>query len=564
MINCNLKKKIFLEKILNFVKTHYCILVFLPIYFCVGVFIFKDYGIGIEEHFQRSSGLYWLSEALQFTNFENLKNITTNKILDLESFTPNLPPIEIANYYGILFDLPAAFLEVFFNIKNSKNYFYLRHFLVFFSFFISGIFFYKIILSRTSNNLISFFGCAIYLLAPRIFGSSFFDGKDLFFLSILTITFYFYLNFEKKKNYISLIFFSLFCAFSTSSRIFGLILPISFLLIIFFEIINKKKILKNLKFLMLFIFLYLFFLYLHWPYLLTFDYSNFLSILEPFKVYGFYKVFFNGDFFGSTFLPLSYLPKWILISTPEFYIPLFLIGILFYLKRIFLRVFNLKEVSSGNDLWNGVNDKVDLFIFLSLFQIITIYLTLDMNLIKGWTHFIFLNFFLTYYASICVYIFYLKFRLQKKILIVGSLILSLFSLELIYQLYVFHPYQSIYFNSFVRSNDKRLYENDYHSLSRIEGIKDIITDSNKQKKIVIATASWTPLEDALSLIPIKDRNRLVFSGTANKEKADYIFTNYFYEVDVRFNKKYSIPSNFYLFKTLNIDGIKIYSIYKKS
>jgi len=187
-----------------------------------------------------------------------------------------------------------------------------------------------------------------------------------------------------------------------------------------------------------------------------------------------------------------------------------------------------------------------------------------MNLIKGWTHFIFLNFFLTYYASICVYIFYLKFRLQKKILIVGSLILSLFSLELIYQLYVFHPYQSIYFNSFVRSNDKRLYENDYHSLSRIEGIKDIITDSNKQKKIVIATASWTPLEDALSLIPIKDRNRLVFSGTANKEKADYIFTNYFYEVDVRFNKKYSIPSNFYLFKTLNIDGIKIYSIYKKS
>ena len=119
---------------------------------------------------------------------------------------------------------------------------------------------------------------------------------------------------------------------------------------------------------MLFIFLYLFFLYLHWPYLLTFDYSNFLSILEPFKVYGFYKVFFNGDFFGSTFLPLSYLPKWILISTPEFYIPLFLIGILFYLKRIFLRVFNLKEVSSGNDLWNGVNDKVDLFIFLSLFQ----------------------------------------------------------------------------------------------------------------------------------------------------------------------------------------------------
>ena len=66
------------------------------------------------------------------------------------------------------------------------------------------------------------------------------------------------------------------------------------------------------------------------------------------------------------------------------------------------------------------------------------------------------------------------------------------------------------------------------------------------------------------MIASQDRERLVFTGTANKEKADYIFTTNYFEVDTRFNKKYSIPSNFYLFKTLNIDGIKIYSIYKKS
>ena len=29
------------------------------------------YGLGIEEHFQRSSGFYWLNYLLQFTNFEN-------------------------------------------------------------------------------------------------------------------------------------------------------------------------------------------------------------------------------------------------------------------------------------------------------------------------------------------------------------------------------------------------------------------------------------------------------------------------------------------------------------
>ena len=563
MVNYYSIKIKFLNKITNLFKAHYCLLVFLSFYFCFGIFIFKDYGIGIEEHFQRSSGLYWLSELLQFTDFENLKNITNSKILDIEKFTPNLPSLKIANYYSILFDLPAAIIEVTFNIKNSQDYFFLRHFLIFITFFISGIFFYKILLLRTLNTLIAFFGCTMYLLSPRIFGNSFFDGKDLFFLSILTISFYFYLNFLIKKNYISLILFSLFCAFTTSSRIFGLILPISFLLIIFFEIINKRQILNNMKFIILFIFSYLFFLYIHWPYLLTYDYSNLLNIFEPFKVHGFYKVYFNGNFYGSNYLPLSYLPKWILISTPEFYIPFFFIGILFYLKRIFLRVHILKEISFCNDLWKSANDKTDFFIFLSLFQILTIYLTLDINLIKGWTHFIFLNFFLSYYSSICIYIFYLKFRSRKKILILSSVIFTLFSAELIYKLYVFHPYQSIYFNSFAGTNDKQLYENDYQSLSRVDGIKDIIADSNGKKKIIIATASWTPLKDALSMIPIIDRKRLSFSGTANKEKADYIYTNYYYDIDIRYNKKYDIPSNFYLFKTLNIDGIKIYSIYKK-
>jgi len=280
-------------------------------------------------------------------------------------------------------------------------------------------------------------------------------------------------------------------------------------------------------------------------------------------VHGFFKVYFNGDFYESNYLPLSYLPKWVLISIPEFYVPLFFIGILFYLKRIFLRILNVKEISISNDLWKGTNDKGDFFIFLSLFQILTIYLMLDMNLIKGWNHFIFLNFFLAYYSSICIYIFYLKFRLSKKILILSSIIFTLFSAELIYKLYVFHPYQSIYFNNFAGINDKRLYENDYQSLSRVDAIKEIIADSLGKKKTIIATASWSPLEDALSMISIKDRKRLSFSGTANKEKADYIYTNYYYDIDIRYNKKYVIPSNFYLFKTLNIDGIKIYSIYKK-
>jgi hypothetical protein len=47
-------------------------------------------------------------------------------------------------------------------------------------------------------------------------------------------------------------------------------------------------------------------------------------------------------------------------------------------------------------------------------------------------------------------------------------------------------------------------------------------------------------------------------------KADYIYTNFNYEVDPKYNKKYNIPSEFKEIKKVSVRGITIYSIYKKS
>ena len=49
-------------------------------FFLVGLFTFKDYGISVDEEFQRSSGFYWLSYILSFTSFEDLKNLVYIKI----------------------------------------------------------------------------------------------------------------------------------------------------------------------------------------------------------------------------------------------------------------------------------------------------------------------------------------------------------------------------------------------------------------------------------------------------------------------------------------------------
>ena len=77
----------------------------------IGFLTYKDYGIGIDDKFHRLNGFYWLNYLLSFTNFEDLKKIVEIKLLSFSDFT--LPSIEYYNSYSIIFDVPAALLEIF-------------------------------------------------------------------------------------------------------------------------------------------------------------------------------------------------------------------------------------------------------------------------------------------------------------------------------------------------------------------------------------------------------------------------------------------------------------------
>ena len=216
------------------------------IYLLIGIFIYKDFGIGIEEHFQRKNGFHWLSYLLSFTNFNELTEISNLKYQEIIA-TNQLPDINFFNFYGILFDVPTALIEILFGINESKDYFEMRHLFSFIVYFISSIFFYKILKNRF-GFFIGLIGLLIYILSPRIFGDSFHNNKDVFFLSVFTISIYYCLESIQKNSYKNLILFSLFAAFATSSRIVGLFLPFS---IIIFYFLNFYRIHLNTKHLFL-------------------------------------------------------------------------------------------------------------------------------------------------------------------------------------------------------------------------------------------------------------------------------------------------------------------------
>lgn len=224
-----------------------------------GALSLKDYGMGIEENFHRASGFYWLKYIFSFTNFEELKNIIDIKINEIYSFNENLPLVKNNLSYGILLDVPVALLEILLNFKTNAYNIYLKHFFSFFIFFISGICFYLLLSKIFTNFYPILFGTLFYFLNPKILGASFFDGKDLFYLSIFTISIYTYVLFEKKKTKINLILFALFSAFATSSRIIGLIIPVSFLLLTLLKLINDKNYQRELKTLIVYLIFFLYF-----------------------------------------------------------------------------------------------------------------------------------------------------------------------------------------------------------------------------------------------------------------------------------------------------------------
>ena len=107
---------------------------FFIFYFLIGLFIYKDYSITPDEPLHRISGFISLQYII------NLLQINLN----LSSFVESIPLLseDWRKTYGVIFDLPAALIEVLFKIEDLKNVFQFRHFMNFLIFFISTIFFF--------------------------------------------------------------------------------------------------------------------------------------------------------------------------------------------------------------------------------------------------------------------------------------------------------------------------------------------------------------------------------------------------------------------------------------
>ena len=539
-------------------KTSYPAFIVFFLILIVGVFFYKDFGFNIDEKFHRQNGFYWLHYIAKFFNLETLEKVSRLELASIKGFT--LDSVEYYNKYGIIFDVPAAVLELVLKLNDPLKYYYLRHLLVFLYFYIGLIYLYKILKNRFKISNLALFGVLLMFITPRIFGDSFQNTKDIIFLSFLIISTYFAFKIKDKFSPLNILLFSFFSASGISLRLFGFILIISLILIELVTINRDNFKSKFLKISILVISQFIF-LILVWPLLWENTIQNFLNYFPQIDEHFNAKVLFMGKYYDSGLLPYSYLPFWILISTPVLHLILFFVGFFFCFKRFLKRYLSIKEGNLFEDYWRGKNEKKDFFILINFLGILFCFLFLNMKFYNSWRLGYFLYFFLVYFAIYGLnLIFYKKTFFSLNSQYTKSLILIFFAFT-VYRMVLYHPYQSLYFNFLVPNKIKNNVEVDYTGLSSFHFLNKIVGERKNINEIKIGVASWYPLWRVLELIDHKNSVKVV--AIKDNHTADFLYSNRISDVDKNYNKKYDIPKNFMIKEQFKIDGVIIYEVFQR-
>lgn len=432
------------------------------IFFLLFVGIFLSFNVGIT-HDELHEQLNWDYNQLIFKNI-----ITGNNEI--------IPYID--KYYGIGFNFISQPIQYivsnlfeFNNISPFGLKLILKHPVVFLFYFFSSLFFYKILKKVTSNKKFSIISTFFYLLYPYLLGHSFFNSKDIPFLSIwLICTYLSCYIFEKlaSKNIISfkkIIILSIITAFLLSIRISGVLIFLQYIftLIIF---LNYFKDSVNYKHLFTKVILFLifcsFFTILFYPIF----WKNPLEFIDAIK---FMSHHYNdictvtfGKCLKSLQLDPTYIFSWLVVKLPI----IIIIGILLVPlteKKIFS--------SDINKIYFGT----------ILLSIIIIPLVLILNKVPLYDEIRQVLFLVPLYLIIGLISLYYFLKKKSYLIIISFICLFVFeNLKL-------HPYQYVWLNYPTRFIEiEKNFELDYWGLSG-KKIANSLKGVNKDNLCVVVS-----------------------------------------------------------------------------
>jgi len=490
----------------------------------IGLFTLDDHGLTWDEAQQRIIGE---------TNYNYVfKNDTS-----LLSFSDR--------DYGVGFELPLMIVEKSFNFKSERNIYLMRHLFIHFLFLISGLFLYFLILKLTKNISISILGMLMLFLNPRIYAHSFFNSKDIPFLSILIICFYLVVIAFEQKSFLRFIILGAASAFLINLRIIGVILPIMVISLLMIDAFKDDG-LKGFNFKISGVYFLTTFLilWITWPFLWPNPLINFKIAFENMAQFRLtIETLFQGEQIKVHDLPKKYAFVWIGITTPVFFLFSGLISLLFFLYRI--------AKAPLEFLFNKLSRQY-LIYFAFLSAPFTAIFVLNSVVYDGWRQLYFI-----YPCLILITAFALKslIEVSKKFKFFIYPLFAITFISLIVFMVKSAPNQQVYFNEILSSKEgsqlRKKYELDYWGASFLTALKYIL-EEDQSEELKIAVSDWPGVLN-VSLLKPKDKKRI---NLVDKELATYYITNY------RWNPEIIADYENKVYHTIYVQGNEITTIYK--
>ena len=144
-------------------------LVALALFAVVGVAVLEDYGIANDEGVQRGIG-----------------SASFNYALGDESALPE----DVNRFYGVAFEAPLIAVERVFQLETSRAVDLSRRLITHAFFLLGGFFAWLLAYRLFGSRVIALFAMLIFLSHPRMYAHSFFNTKDLPFLSMFMVALY--------------------------------------------------------------------------------------------------------------------------------------------------------------------------------------------------------------------------------------------------------------------------------------------------------------------------------------------------------------------------------------
>ena len=463
----------------------------------IGLAIYQDYGVSWDEVAQRSIGA-----------------ATHDYIFYSNNYLFNFHDRD----YGVAFELPLFMLENILNLKSFRNVILMRHLISHFFFITSAFCVFLLVDLLYKNKLLAVIGYLIIVLHPRLYAHSFFNTKDIPFLSIFLICYYINaIAFVRKKTYWFILLG--FCTgILINLRIMGILLICCVLLMLSVDALmdrNKEKTdrFHTAKLALAFLASTIITLYATWPFLWPSPIEHFIFALKNMAKFRFGSpVLFKGELIQATALPWDYIPTWFVITTPIPYLAMGLYGIGVLLFQIFKNPF---QYLSNTLIRNN------LIFLICLFAPIMAVIILKSVLYDGWRQMYFIY---PGFALLGIYGLHSLMNTKIKSLIIGCLLLSF--CPIVYFMSNNHPFQHVYFNCLVDTSSseylRKQFELDYWGTSYKQSLDYIL--ENDSSPIICITGPNHPFIYNISALPKEKAKRVKI--VIGRGRADYYITNY--------------------------------------